>query len=131
MGTLDPALREEFGDAVAERFAAPAHAGAPADAAGWVSAEAGRVGSGAVVVFWLRGDATRIEQARFEAFADPAVVAAAEWACERAEGAAPGELAGMEGRRIADILALPVARVGGVLLVEDALRAALCRLAPA
>ncbi|WP_084594086.1 iron-sulfur cluster assembly scaffold protein [Arhodomonas aquaeolei] len=126
---LDPAVALTYGGAVAARFAAPAHAGRP-DGTGWLSGEAGRVPAGVTVRIWLRGDtAGGVTAARFEAFGDPAVIAAADWLCDEIAGRPLTELGGLTARRISEALAIPAAHMDGTLVVEDALAAAAERLA--
>jgi len=118
---MDERLVESDGEAVAIRFLRPAHAGAPAGKDG-VAGTAGRMGIGRLVTIWRRsGPDGTLEGARFEAFAEPPVIAAADWACERA---LDGELAEIVGRRIVEALAMPADYAGGALLVEDAVNAA-------
>ncbi|MDZ7810660.1 MAG: hypothetical protein U5L11_11840 [Arhodomonas sp.] len=118
---MDERLRTVYGAAVAARFLGPAHAGTP-DGEGWVSGAAGRIGVGQLVTIWLRAgpDGTPVA-ARFEAFADPVVIAVADWACERV---AAGELGDIVGHRMIEALAVPTDHSGGALMVEDAFNGA-------
>lgn len=133
---LDP---RPLPEPVATLFRSPAHAGAPPPPPGggavapagelivprWVHGEAGRRRDGAAVRFHLQVDpAGHIAAARFEAYGCPWTLAAAEWIAvqlpgREAAGAVPGTPL-----EWAAALGVPVERLGRLLVIEDALRAA-------
>ncbi len=118
-------------------FEALAHAGEPSTAVDGgsathvVSGEAGREQRGTRVRFTLRLDGDRLLEVRYRAYGCPYTLAACEWLARRLEAGgvaligAPGDWA--------QALQIPPARMGRLLVVEDALQAALAsaRLSPA
>lgn len=112
-------------DEVDHLFRRPPRAGAPDDPRGFAHGSAGGPAQGVRVDFWLRIADAVVTDARFEAFGGPAVVAAAAWVAEWAAGRRAAEIDGLRGLDIAAALALPAEAHGAVLVVEDALRAAL------
>lgn len=111
---LSPLTRETFGTL--------AHAGRFAEGAAVVSGEAGREATGTRVRFHLRLAGPVVAEARFEAYGCPHTLAVASWLA--------GELAG---RRREDLLPgtpadwaarfeVPAAKLGRLLVIEDALR---------
>ena len=71
----------------------------------------------------------RIDAMRFRAWACPHVVAAAEAACARLEGAPVAELLEFSAVDLMENLAVPVGKTGRILVLEDAVRSlgqALC-----
>jgi hypothetical protein len=126
---LDP-----LGPQVRRLFEALVHAGeprgavadggaTPADATRVVSGDAGRERRGTRVKFTLRLAGDRLLEVRYRAYGCPYTLAACEWLARRLEAGgraligAPGEWA--------QELRIPPARMGRLLVVEDALRAAL------
>jgi NifU-like protein involved in Fe-S cluster formation len=119
-------------------FAALTHAGGPQlatlEAADgeprWVSGEAGRERHGTRVRFLLRVDRDRLLQVRYRAYGCPHTLAACEWVSQQLEGAGH-EQAGLRGDAIgrpadwAAALQIPPAKLGRLLVLEDALKAAL------
>jgi cysteine desulfurase len=86
---------------------------------------AGRRTDGTEVCFELRIARGTVKSARFSAYGCPHTVAVCAWLCEVLEGAplaagAPGDPASW-----ADKFAVPAEKLGRLLIVEDALRAAL------
>ncbi|HEX4025255.1 MAG TPA: iron-sulfur cluster assembly scaffold protein [Steroidobacteraceae bacterium] len=116
-------------------FRALDHAGdppAPAAASTWLTGEAGREQDGTRVRFALQLDGRRVIAARFRAYGCPHTLAACEWLARQLTGCeldarSPAGLA----RGIGDPLewshrlAIPAAKLGCLLVIEDALRAAL------
>ena len=108
----------------------PAHA-SPADGIRVVSGDAGREQRGTRVRFTLRVACDRVLEVRYRAYGCPYTLAACEWLARRLEAGgvaligAPGDWA--------QALQIPPARMGRLLVVEDALRAALAaaKLSPA
>jgi NifU-like protein involved in Fe-S cluster formation len=134
---IDP---QPLPEPVARLFRAPRHAGRPPDpsaggpvsggsrepgAGRWVHGEAGRRRDGAQLRFHLQLDpAGRVCDARFEAFGCPWTVAAAEWLASRLPGRAVVDLVPGTPLEWAGSLGVPVERLGRLLVIEDALRAA-------
>jgi cysteine desulfurase len=86
---------------------------------------AGRKADGTAVRFELHMDVGTVKSARFSAYGCPHTVAVTAWLCEMLEGQkleqfAPGSPAGW-----AEEFAVPTEKLGRLLVVEDALRAAL------
>jgi NifU-like protein involved in Fe-S cluster formation len=133
-------MSDPLGPQVRRLFEALAHAGEPfaagATAAGAtgaaatgaaatrvVSGDAGREQRGTRVRFTLRVAGDRLLEVRYRAYGCPYTLAACEWLARRLEG---GGLA-LIGQPAdwAQALQIPAARMGRLLVVEDALRAAL------
>jgi NifU-like protein involved in Fe-S cluster formation len=112
-------------------FTALTHAGGPqpgtADAADgqprWVSGEAGRERHGTRVRFLLRLDRERLLEVRYRAYGCPHTLAACEWVSQRLESVGPERVG--SAADWAATLQIPPARLGRLLVVEDALKAAL------
>ena len=64
----------------------------------------------------------RLDALRFRAWACPHVIAAAEAACARLEGARIAELLEFSAVDLMDNLAVPVEKTGRILVLEDAVR---------
>jgi hypothetical protein len=132
-------MSDPLGPQVRRLFEALAHAGelsaavvgagaTPADATAAhatrvVSGEAGRERRGTRVRFTLCLDGDRLLEVRYRAYGCPYTLAACEWLARRLEDGGPG-LIGAPGEW-AQALQIPPARMGRLLVVEDALRAAL------
>jgi hypothetical protein len=87
--------------------------------------QAGRESEGTRVFFELKIGDGIVKSARFSVYGCPHTVAVAAWLCETLEGApltgvAPGAPADWAGK-----FAVPAEKLGRLLVVEDALRAAL------
>jgi NifU-like protein involved in Fe-S cluster formation len=136
------AEEDPLGPRVRALFMDLAHAGdllplAAGEAQAVCTGEAGRTGEGTRVRFSLRLSGTRVEQVRYRAYGCPFTLATCEWlarelpgcelhgAVERALEKAVGTPAGW-----AATLGVPAARLGRLLVVEDALRQALAAKAP-
>lgn len=119
--SLSPVIRE--------LFVALEHAGdlrGVADVAGTIAVgEAGREELGTRVRFTVAISAGRIESVRFRAYGCPYTLAACEWLARNLEGHRP-EASGV-GSPLdwARQLEVPAARLGRLLVIEDALLAAL------
>jgi nitrogen fixation protein NifU and related proteins len=87
-----------------------------------VNGGAGDVEQGARVEFEFQVDSTRIVRGRFRAFGCPHLIAAASWVTDRLRGATREEIAAWDWREVADALAVPPAKFGRLLTVQDALR---------
>ena len=87
----------------------------------------GRAGDrehGAEVALACRVIAGRVTEARFQAFGCPHLVAAASWLTDRLHGAVREDLEHWDWREAADALAVPPAKFGRLLTLQDAVRAA-------
>jgi hypothetical protein len=123
-----PGPDDPLGREVRRLFAALAHAGEPA-AAGPAGAtvrlacgEAGREQHGARVCFTLQLDGRRLVGVRYRAYGCPYTLAACEWLAQRLESGSPDPIGGPADW--AQKLQIPPAKLGRLLVVEDALRAA-------
>lgn len=124
------AEQDALGPRVRALFVDLAHAG---DLSGPVcTGEAGRVAEGTRVRFSLRLAGTRIEAVRYRAYGCPFTLAACEWLARELRGRQLGEpiataLTAAVGRPVewAAALGIPPQRLGRLLVVEDALRAAI------
>ena len=122
MNAVDP-----LPPAVRELFTALTHAGGPQPGAAhtahgqprWVSGEAGRERHGTRVRFLLRLDSERLREARYRAYGCPHTLAACEWVARQLESAGRERLGGPADWATA--LQIPPARLGRLLVVEDAL----------
>jgi len=79
--------------------------------------------AGREVVLACRVVDGRVEEARFQAFGCPHLVAAASWLTDRLRGAGREDLAHWDWREAADALAIPPAKFGRLLTLQDAVRA--------
>jgi hypothetical protein len=75
-----------------------------------------------------RIETARIETARFRAYGCPHTIAIADWVCERAAGRAPGAGLPESIESLQRRFAVPVPKMGRLLLIEDAWAAALAAL---
>ena len=114
----------EYSPEVLRRFQNPAHAGR-IDGEDVVTGRAGRRRSGSDVVFYLRLAGDQISDARFEAYGCPHTIAAADYVAEGVVGKRTADAIQIDPHGIVRQLALPNDKIGQVLIVEDALRAAL------
>jgi cysteine desulfurase len=79
---------------------------------------------GAEVHLWLRTDGGKVRAARYEAFGCPHLLAAASWLVERLPGLCREDVGAWDWTAAATALAVPPAKHGRLLLLQDALRAA-------
>ncbi len=116
----------EYDQAVLSRFRHPQHAGRPDLPAGELaSGRAGKRRTGSDVVIYLQISGNEISDARFEAYGCPCTIAAADYMVGLMIGR-PVSAASVEtAQQIADELGLPAEKLGQVLIVEDAINAAL------
>jgi hypothetical protein len=117
-----------YNDCTRKYFEATPGAGELAPGPGVSRGAAGSRQRGTWVQFdlaWRRGpDATRIESARFLAFACPHTIAVAAWVAERAAGRAPDPDLPEPLAAIAERFAVPTPKLGRLLVVQDAWAAA-------
>lgn len=111
----------DYSRAVIERFRHRSHAAAPGERAP-LSGAAGRRKRGAAVELLLWPQGGRLRQVRYRVFGCPYLVAGAELLAERLEGEAVSALDEFSARDLACDLAVPVERLGRLLLLEDAAR---------
>jgi hypothetical protein len=110
-------------------FAALTHAGeapaqpAPAGRIRRVSGEAGREQRGTRVRFMLQLDGSQLLKVRYRAYGCPHTLATCEWLAQRLESDARELIGGPVDW--AQQLQIPPAKIGRLLVIEDALRAAL------
>jgi cysteine desulfurase len=89
--------------------------------------QAGREHDGAAVAFELHISGGTVKSARFSAYGCPHTLAVSAWLCEALEGARTDNLAVGAPIEWAEKFAVPPEKLGRLLVVEDALRAALGR----
>jgi cysteine desulfurase len=90
-----------------------------------VSGEAGTQGEGTWVRFQLLLEGNNVKEARFKAFACPHTVETARWLCQQLRGRTRADLLPGTPAQWARACAVPVEKLGRLLVVEDALRACL------
>lgn len=119
MSELPPQIRE--------LFTALDHAGEPSqDAlAGLQGGEAGREALGTRIRFTLRIAEQRLLEVRYRAYGCPHTLATCEWLARSLEGRRLDSLALGDPLEWARRLGVPAAKLGRLLVIEDALRAAL------
>jgi NifU-like N terminal domain len=119
-GAADP-----LGPQVRGLFAALRHAGEPSAAgtARVLCGEAGREQRGTRVRFMLRVTGERLLEVRYRAYGCPYTLAACEWLATQLECGGRDSVGGPA--EWAQQLGIPPARLGRLLVVEDALQAAL------
>jgi NifU-like protein involved in Fe-S cluster formation len=119
MAGTDPIYSAE----VEQRFRAPPAAGdlPPGDGVE-VVAEAGSRAVGAYVQLRALVDGQRLAAVRFRAYGCPHLIAAASWAAEQLSGATPATLAAWDWQAAASALAVPPAKFGRLLVLQDAVR---------
>lgn len=125
---LPPSVRALFADL---RHGARRE-GAQDEAGVWRCGEAGRERLGTRVRFYLIVAGARVLQARYRAYGCPYTLAACEWLARRLQGA---ELSALSETGLTALVGAPAAwaaalhippeRLGRLLVIEDALRAAL------
>jgi hypothetical protein len=116
-------MNDPLGAEVRRLFAALRHSGEPSGTAPVVYGEAGRERHGTRVRFMLQLAGGRVLQARYRAYGCPYTLAACEWLATRLETTGRGSLGAPADW--AQQLQIPPERLGRLLVVEDALIAAL------
>jgi NifU-like protein involved in Fe-S cluster formation len=91
------------------------------------SGEAGSEELGTRVRFELRSDDGVVTEARFQAFGCPHTIAAASWLAEHLPGRSLDSAMPMPILELGRHLEVPAEKLGRLLVVEDALRAAVAR----
>jgi cysteine desulfurase len=92
-----------------------------------VSGEAGAQSEGTWVRFQLLLEGDNVKEARFKAFACPHTMDTARWLCQQLRGRTRADLIPGAPAQWARACAVPVEKLGRLLVVEDALRACLTR----
>jgi len=85
---------------------------------------AGGQGQGAEVHFWLKCGNARIQAISFQAYGCPHTIAAAAWVAQRARGLTLVDIERTAWLEVERALAVPPEKRGRLLIVEDALKAA-------
>ena len=85
---------------------------------------AGQQGQGAEVHFWIKCNGERIQAISFQAYGCPHTLAACAWVAQRARGLTLGEVRRTAWLQVERALAVPPEKRGRLLIVEDALQAA-------
>lgn len=112
---------DPYNEAVRERFANPRHAGdLQARYPEVVTAEASEPGAGVSVGLAAELDGDLIRVLRYRIFGCPHLIAAAEEVCRRLEGQAAPGLRDFSATQSLQLLEVPVAKTGRLLLLEDA-----------
>ena len=116
----------EYSKVVLARFWNPQHAGRPDwPAEAMVSGRAGKRRTGSDVVIYLHIVDNEIRDARFEAYGCPHTIAAVDYMAGQIIGRSVGDALAETPQQVADELGLPPEKLGQVLIVEDAINAAL------
>jgi NifU-like protein involved in Fe-S cluster formation len=117
----------ELAPQIRELFARLDHAGdlGQSAASGIVGGEAGREALGTRVRFTLRIGEDRLLQVRYRAYGCPHTLATCEWLARTLEGRRLDALAVGDPIEWAHRLGVPAVKLGRLLVIEDALRAAL------
>jgi len=114
---------QRYSNAVAEHFARPRHAGTLAQCHEFtVSGAAGQREHGTEVVFHIGIDATRMAEITFQVFGCPHTIAACSVLAEHLTGRPAALLDDIRAAELVAGLALPVEKMGRLLVIEDALR---------
>lgn len=115
--------------AVLAHFHAPHNAGSfPAGAPNLLEGRAGAVRHGREIVFQLRVTPDdRIAECRYRVYGCPATIALCSLASEQLNGLSLANAGDWRGMALADALGLPAEKRAAVLLLEDAIHAAVRR----
>lgn len=115
-----------YSRAVIESFDHPYHAGCPEGSGQAVSVgRAGSAKAGALIEVSLKIAQDRVAEAGFRAFGCPHTIAAASRLTARLEGQSVVALEGLDTRDLAAELEVPAEKLGRLLILADALAAAL------
>ncbi len=109
---------------VAELFQRTPFAGQMEMGAGVFVGSAGSQSEGADVRFWLKAGGGRIQAISFQAYGCPHTIAAAAWIAHHARGLALADVEQTAWIEVERALAVPPQKRGRLLIVEDALKAA-------
>jgi len=118
----------DYSPLVERYFAQPFGAGCwPAGAGPTVGGEAGSEEQGTRVRFELLSVGGVVTEARFQAFGCPHTIAAAAWLTEHLAGRPLDRAMPIPILEVGELLEVPAEKRGRLLVVEDALRAALAQ----
>jgi NifU-like protein involved in Fe-S cluster formation len=109
---------------VAELFQRTPFAGQMDSGAGVFVGTAGSQAEGAEVRFWLKSGGGRIQAISFRAYGCPHTIAAAAWVAQHARGLMLADVDRTTWLEVERALAIPPQKRGRLLIVEDALKAA-------
>jgi NifU-like protein involved in Fe-S cluster formation len=112
----------DYSQIVRERFEKPHNAGRLFGPV--VTGAAGDEARGTRVELDFRVRDGIVEHGRFRAYGCPHAIAAASWVAEAAEGRSLEDTGWLDPHRLAEIMDVPQHKLGVLLVVEDALRAA-------
>jgi NifU-like protein involved in Fe-S cluster formation len=113
----------DYSSLVIEHFERPQNVGRLAPAADVISGRAGQRDQGAEFTLSARIAHEKIAEARFEVYGCPHCVAAGSLLTGSLVGTDRNALQQWSWRQIADVLAIPTAKRGRLLILEDAVRA--------
>lgn len=119
----EPAL-DDYNALVVDHFRHPRNPGEWPPGPNVVRARAGNPAAGAVVSLSMQIESGKVAGVRFQAYGCPHFLAAVSLATERLQGFPVASLAGWSAREIGRDLAVPVEKRGRLLILEDAVRAA-------
>ena len=109
---------DPYSPAVRNLFAAPAHAGVLEDGTAILVED-----QGVRVELSAQLEQGRLAAMRFRAWGCPHLIAATEWACAHYEAGPASALESFPTARIMEDLAVPTAKTGRILVLEDAIQA--------
>ena len=109
---------------VAELFERTPFAGEMPPAPDVFAGAAGSLAQGAEVRFWIRVGQRRIQAISFRAYGCPHTIAAASWIAQHARGVPLADVERTAWLEVEQALAVPAPKRGRLLIVEDALKAA-------
>jgi len=115
----------EYSATVLDLFARRPFAGRMPPTPGVVTGEAGERALGAQVQFWLKCSGQRIQAVSFLAYGCPHTIAAASWWAPRVQGLSLNDAKQVGWREAEQALSIPTEKRGRLLVVEDAMHAAL------
>jgi NifU-like protein involved in Fe-S cluster formation len=113
----------DYSSLVIEHFERPRNVGELAPAANVIRGRAGRRDQGAEFTLSARVEHDKIAEARFEVYGCPHCVAAGSLLTGSLVGRDRNALQSWSWRQIADVLGIPTAKRGRLLILEDAVRA--------
>jgi nitrogen fixation protein NifU and related proteins len=112
-----------YSDLVLEHFEQPKNVGSLSAASDVISGQAGQRDHGAEFRLTARIERGAISEARFEAYGCPHCIAAGSLLTTRLVGMRREELERWSWREAAQVLQVPTAKRGRLLILEDAVRA--------
>jgi len=123
---LNSSGRDPYSATVRKRFFESSYCGDLSSSGGRLAAgEAGTIAGGAAVRLVASISNGRVVEMRYRAFGCPHLVAALDIICARSEGRDVADLAEFSAAQVLEILDAPIAKLGRLLLVEDAIQSLL------